>query len=338
MLVGVAVLAAACGGGGGETVVASGEAIVAPLAYEYVGGERVTYSFDGTVDMEMTAEGTGALAAGADADDMKMGVDFSGEMTIETAEGDEPGTTELTISMDVADFTVREATMGGESIPGGTEFVDSGAFDFPESTIVVDEQGNVVSVRIGGEELPAAFAAASGSLGPAGSGLDPAMFFNPAFPEGDLTVGSEWEIADTVDLPGMGTLRSHTTNQVTETFTKQGHDLFRVQSVTTLDSIEFDLFEMMQEMAASDPASAEMLGDPGAFFPEGMEMKMALEPAEITGDTWFDATSGMVARAHLEMPMDMSVAMTMPGEGSIQMDATISMAFDVEFISRTTTG
>ncbi len=338
ILAGLAVVAAACGGGGGETVVASGEALAAPLAYEYVGGEQLTYAFTGSVDMQMSGEGSGALGAGAGAGDMDASIDIAGDFTVSTAEGEEPGTTELTISMDVAGFDVNRLEMDGEDMSGAAAgFVDQGDFDFPDTKIVVDEQGNVVSVNVGGEELPAAFAAASGSFGPAGAGLDPTMFLNPSFPSGTLTVGSQWDTVDAIDMPGMGRLSVQTSNAVTETHSKDGHDLFLIESTTTMGAVEVDLFDMIGELAAADPAAASEFGDLGAMFPPGMEMNMSLVPGEITASTWFDATSGMVAHGQVRMPMDMTMEMVVPGEGEAKIDMSMEMAFELTFVERTRT-
>ncbi len=338
ILAGLAVIAAACGGGGGETVVASGEALAAPLAYEYVGGEQLTYAFTGSVDMQMSGEGSGALGAGAGAGDMDASIDIAGDFTVSTVEGEEPGTTELTISMDVASFSVNRLEMAGEDMTGAADgFMSQSDFDFPDTTIVVDAQGNVVSVNVGGEELPAAFAAASGSLGPAGAGLDPAMFLNPSFPSGELTVGSQWETVDSMELPGMGRLSVQTTNEVTQTHAKDGHDLFLIETTTTMGSVDVDLFDMLGELAAADPAAASEFGDLGAMFPPGMKMNMSLVPGEITGSTWFDATSGMVAQGQMHMPMDMSIEMVVPGEGEAKMDMSMVMDFEITFVERTRT-
>lgn len=338
MLVGLAVAAAACGGGGSETVVAGGEALAAPLAYEYVGGEQLTYAFTGSVNMQMTGEGSGVVGAGASAGDMDASIDVAGEFTISTADGEEPGTTELAISMDVASFEVNRLEMAGEDMTAAADgFVDQSGFDFPDTVIVLDAQGNVVSVNVGGEELPAALAAASGSFGPAGAGLDPALFFNPSFPAGELTVGSQWETVDSMDMPGMGRLSVQTTNRVTETHAKDGHDLFLIESASTMPSLEIDLFDMMGELAAADPAAASEFGDMGSLFPPGMEMNMALVPGEITGSTWFDATSGMVAHSQVHMPLDMTMEMVVPGEGEAKMNVSMDMTFDLTFKERTRT-
>ncbi len=344
-IVTLALVAAACGGGGEAAEVPQvpeAAGFVPPaegvaLAYSYAEQQALDYRFGMSLDMTATIDGLDA-AMGAPDGPMEMGIDMAGNIGYSIAPGADEGTSEITLGVGFDSLDVRKMTVGGESMldqvpEGGVDEIFATEGLIPEMTVVVDGQGNLLSLRYGDEEIPAGLLGGDpfgGSAMP-GGGLGPETLFGPSFPTDKLSVGSAWSVADQRDLPFGGPVDTNTEYRVAGTEVVRGRNLWVIESTTTTSDMEFDMGDMLESMA-SDPDlaatgfdSSEMMG----AMTEGMDMKFVIKPRPTKTTTWFDADAGLVIKTYGEGRVAMDMEMAMFGE-TMTMDVEMDMSLVME--------
>lgn len=291
------VVATACGTGGPE----AGPGVV--LRYAYQPGDGLSYDLDAALDLDMTASGDAAAAAGMDA---SMVMSVTARLDLSFALGPTPDTIEITIAEEVLEGGARMTTGGQEVLIPLDELA---AEMEQEIVIVVDPQGRPVSATIGGIALPAQFLTGASSFG---GGLTPQQF-GPEFPEGSLTVGVEWDTQQSADVLGMA-FSQHGRHRVVAQEELAGRPVYRIDSEITTAAFHTDLAGLMEALrqapdllAGSDPAELE--AGMAQFDSMGVTVEITMEESTATMTTWFDAAAGLVVRSVMETPMTMTMAM-----------------------------
>ncbi len=326
----VTLIAAACGNPA-ETAqpVGSGDVGAMELAYAYHPGEDISYRFTASIDMTADMSGAGADLMGGP---MVARMDISGTGDFSVADGSEPGTRAITASFDFDELEVRELTIGGEDMSDDVALAGLGDLAsadtyFPEVTVVVDEHGNVLSIGVDGTDLPVEMLGGD-LMGGFGDLMGPTSLFGPAFPEGELTVGSEWSSEDGYETPFFGPTHVTSDFRVTRGVVIEGHSMFLIESTTHMARVDVDLMEAFGQMAADDAGAMT------ALIPSDFGMQITIETSPIRSATWFDATAGLVTDSTTEMHMDMSMRIEMPGQGNQSVDMSMDATVGLEYLSR----
>ena len=105
-LLSLTILCAACGAGGPE----AGPGVV--LRYSYQPGDTLSYDLDAALDLDMTAAGNSAAAAGMDA---SMAMSVTARLDLGLALGPTPDTIEITVAEELLEGGAR-MTSGGREV------------------------------------------------------------------------------------------------------------------------------------------------------------------------------------------------------------------------------
>jgi hypothetical protein len=269
-------------------------------------------------------------------------VDISGtgNFTHAVAAGPEEGTYEIHITGDFSDLSVT-GTVDGEPVDG-SDVPDFAAMEPIDATVVIDEQGNVVSVD--GEEVEDPMAGLFGDLGSMSSspapGLDPGQFFGPLFSDSEVTVGDTW--SEEIETPGLAAdpIVTSVTSTITGVEEVDGAQVYVIDTATSTSLIEFDLAEFFRGMF-------------GAFAPEGaspedtaefedlmsqLQFLMTIDDTASQGTSRFDAAAGIVRQNETSAGSNITMDVTLPDEAtgelvSFQMDMTIDQDVSYQLIS-----
>jgi hypothetical protein len=341
LLVVLVLVVAACGEESADTTLPPGTEVTPQpvlLSYEFEPGTELRYEvrFDQHITISASGEPTalGGEDIPGDAD-----LDVSGVTTFtHTVEaGAEPGTYEITI---VGDFTDLELSgvLDGEPVESG-EFLDFAQIEPVETTVTVDEQGNVLSSTddefgLGGElggEL-------TGLASMASPGMDLGSLVGPSLSEREVTVGDTW--SETIENPvpfGGAVITTSVENEVTGTDTMDGVEVFVIETNSSTSMIEFDLGEMMVgffEAFMSAEATAEERAELEAML-EGLRFLIVVDPSSYRTTTWFDHTAGHSLRSESVGTTQMTYDINFPDEASGEMMAfTMDMTMDQKVAHR----
>lgn len=340
IIVALALAASACGDAGGPAVDPDGgftqghTGELLTLSYGFQPDTRLGYDFA----MDVTADVTADIPDAGDFGDMRMAMGMAGGLSFDLAPGPDAGTTEVTMGMELRDFTVREFSMGGISMLDEIGDQDLGelfaAEALPEITLVMDAQGNLLEMRSGDTPLPTDLFGSSlggGFSDPSGMSIQ-TMLFGPPLPEGEVRVGAEWTTDDSREVPFLGYVESHSRHRITGEDRVQGRDVLIIETVTDISDIELDFADMVDAMrdvdagamGITDTELAQMEAEIGAMDGLGFSMRLAYESLQST--TWFDPGAGLVVQTDGAGDMRMSMAFDMLGEsGSMDMDMTMSI-------------
>jgi hypothetical protein len=307
-------LAAACGAGGPE----AGPGVV--LRYSYQPGEALSYVLDAALDLDMTAAGNSAAAAGMDA---AMVMSVTARLDLGFALGPTPDTIEITVAEELLEGGARMTSGGREVLIPLDELAAEIEQDI---VIVVDPQGRPVSATVGGMALPAQFLSGASSFG---GGLTPQQF-GPEFPQTGLAVGAEWETEQSAEVLGLA-FRQHGRHRVVAQEELDGRLVYRIDSTITTGAIRTDLAALMEAMrqapellAGADPAELE--AGMAQFDSMGVTVDITMEESTATMTTWFDPAAGLVVRSVTETPMTMT--MTMRGIPGGDVEVVMEMTTD----------
>lgn len=341
LVIGLALLATACGGGtGGIQVINPDGAAVdgMALAYGLDPGQRIAYDLDMTMDMDMD------LTAPGMSGEAKMALDVGGLAKYAVGPGTEPGTVAVTMRASIENLDFREFTMDGQSLLGVMSEEDllaemGGADLLPEITVLLDERGNVLGVN-GGDAFSADFLSGfGGGLGPSQSSLGRESFFGPPFPDEQLGVGSQWTVEDRFDVAPLGNLDVTSTYVVTGRENLAGRDVFVIKSDVATSELKIDLadlFKSLLDASEGDLAGFGLTNDglQGGFedmFAE-IDGTIVMAPMRVTGTTWFDPAAGLIVRSSETAIVTMTMDMTMPGMGFAATDISATIGYELNLI------
>ena len=304
------------------------------LAYDYQPDSSLGYSLVMDMTMNATADFPGSGGAG----DMSMGMSMGGDIEYEIAPGAQAGSVELTMRSNLSAFDLNHFTVDGQSMANQLTSDDLAVLSdqsaLPEITVVVDQSGEVLELRYGDAAMPTDFLGGFGSGGfsdPTGMSLT--GMFGPEMPAEEVRVGAQWTVDSSQEIPLMGTLDSSTHYWITGEEQFNGHDVLVIVSQTTIEDIELDLLEMMQDMLEMDSASLaamgmgadEMAQMQSELFAE-IDMAMHFSYDDLSTTTYFDPAEGIVVWTATEAHMTGAVDMDTPdGSGTMAFDMLIDM-------------
>lgn len=314
-LIALIALTAACGSS------VTGEAAGDILHYSYRPGEALAY------EVELAVEGTSRSNGGAFGTmDWTMEMDITERLELAFTEGDDPATIRITMTQQVIDGEARTSTMGQEqSIP--LEQVTAGLMNQVE--VVIDPSGKLLSMSIGGSELPAQLLAAISGL--SGSTMLQPQQLGPEFPEDPLTVGDEWQSEGGGEVLGMEMTQTSRHRIVAEEDVL-GRRTYRIESRITTGPIMADLAGLIAALQEApglfgEGDAAQIEASIGQFDSLGIDLEFELAESTAVLTTWFDPAAGIVVRSHLEAPTTVIIRTAgLPGEGDGTM--TVEMATD----------
>ena len=327
----LALVVAACGGAGSEdgttstaadstTTAPSAEAVL--LSYELEPGTSFDYEVDMNQTIDLTTSGDTA-ALGEEELPGDMSIVLSGTTTFQhtVSDGPEPGTYSIEITGDFSDLEVS-GTVDGEPVDPA-EVPEMAEMEPVSVTLVVDEQGNVIpddSGGLGGDFL--------GDLG----GLDmldefgmsggPGQFVGPPLPDEEVTVGDTW--SETIEVPAMPDDEPITTqidNEVLDTDTIDGTEVFVIGTTTTTSPVEFDLAELLVGFLTAfvpEDATDEEMAEMEAL---AEQLRFAFSIDETVGEmtSWFDFEAGVTRQAEYTSDTHMVMDVNIPDETTGEM-------------------
>jgi hypothetical protein len=316
-LLSFALVAAACGEGAGTT----SETIT--LRYSYQPGDSLTYALTQQMTMAMTMTGAGDIGVPGTLD-MNMDMDMVSRLEYEIEEGPDPETIRITIGMTIVEGSGTMDTMGRiEEMSFDDLFSGVGPM---EIEMILDAQGNVIEILVGGHQLP------PGLFGDLGStpafGVGSPEHIGPQFPDGPIEVGRTWETEVVNAAFGIET-RVVGEHRITGTELVAGRDTYRIETITTTDPIVIvfeDLVDLIAENAAvfgQEASAAEMASAMEELEILDIEMNYRIDGFTIEMTSWFDADEGVLVRAEWSGPMTMSMEMKNLPDGS-----DMEMSFD----------
>lgn len=322
-----AMLAAACGGGAVEETTTSTQpttttgpnaGIPDPILLSYTLEPGTTLEYEVTLDLEIDLTSTGdtaALSDGEEAMPSEASVIMTGttRFTHTIAEGPEPGTYEITIVGDFSDLELT-GTIDGEPVDASEapEFADIPPV---ETTVIVDEQGNIIEA---GEGLGDLFGEGGlddlGSFG--GPGTDLGRFIGPPFSDEEVTVGAVWQ--KTVERQNFLTdpITTDIRSEVTGFDTAECPSAFAIDTQSVTSEISFDLGELLVgffEAFIPEGASDEELAELEALK-EQLKFQMSVDETTQDLATCFDAGLGAVQSASYTSASRVAMDVNMPDE------------------------
>jgi len=282
--------------------------------------------------MDMTTEGDFGLPGGLD---MTLDMDLAARSTYDIEEGPDPETVRLTVSTDIVDGSASMEMLGmTEAIPLDDLAGEMATFDME---MVIDAQGNVVEMLVGGQAIPVGLLDGLGGAGSGSllSGFDSGQLLGPELPEGPISVGSTWTTE--VNSDGFGlSFHSRSEHTIAATEVVAGHDTYRIETVTTTDEISLNFEDLMTALAENSEDLAALSGENisgaeleaalGMFAVMGIEMNYRMDRSVAETTTWFDAAGGVVVRMEMTSPQRASIEMTgIPDTGDIEMVMDMTM-------------
>jgi len=349
----LALVLAACGGAATDettttdvpvttTTMAGPEAI--ELAYALEAGQTFTYEVDMDQSIVMDIEGDPTALAEAEGEEVpeQMDLDISGTTTFtySVADGPEPGTYEVTITGDFANLEFS-GTVDGEPISeDGAELPDMAEMDPVDVTIVVDEQGNVITDDSGmGEDFLGSLGGLDmlSRLGPAaGAGTD--QFVGPPLSDEEVRVGDTW--SETVEIPTLPDDEPITTTiegEVVATEQLDGAEVFVIETTTSTSAVEFDLAELLIGFMTTfvpEDATEEDLAEMDALV-ENLRFAFAVDPQVGQMTTWFDHEAGIARQANFVNSTHMVMDINIPDEETSELvEMGLDMTIDQDMTYR----
>ena len=332
------------------TTMAAPEAIL--LSYTLEPGSSLSYEVDLDQSIQMDVEGDPAVLAEAGEEEFPESLDLkmvgTTMFTHSVADGPEEGTYEITITGDFSDLEIT-GTIDGEDIAGNDALIpdDFTGMEPIEKTVIVDEQGNVITPD---DEFGGDFFGDMGGMGGLGmledfgAGGSPGQFIGPPFSDEPVTVGDTW--TNTFELPMMpGGGEEITTTVVSEVVSSEqrdGVEVLVIDTTTSTSAIEFDFAEVLIGFMTAfipEDASDEELAEMEALT-EQLRFAFSVDPSEVEMTTWFDPEAGVAVEAHMVNDSHVVMDIAMPDEVSGQvvellMDMTIGSDITYRMVDST---
>lgn len=289
------------------------------LTYTYAVGDAPVYDLSSRQHVVVSADGDpGALAEDLEVPfTADVTTSASTELSYTVADGPREGTYEISLHAAFPDVAV-EGTVNGEPIEEGST-TDLGTMEPIDATVVVDEQGRILSEE--GEPLDL-----GGLLDEFGGegGLVPGATnrpFGPAFPEDrPLTVGDSWTEEESRTLPDGTTVTATTVHEVVAAEELDGIPVLVIESTTTTGEATVDVGALLGDLVAGFPEGE----DAAAATPD---LRVALAPSTKVARTWFDPEAGTVRRAETSSSAVIRMEAIVPGDST---SLTMEMRLDTE--------
>jgi hypothetical protein len=331
-VIALALVAAACGQSSADsTTVPTTEPAPEAVQLSYSFEPGTTFQYEVSFDQQLNMSTTGDSAALGEEEmpgQADLGISGVTTFTHTVEEGAEPGTFDITILGDFTDLTVT-GTVDGEPVDSG-EIPELADIEPVETTITVDEQGNVLST---GEEdlgLGGVLGGDPSALGALGSpNMDFGTSIGPPLADREVTVGDTW--SETLEEPmpfGEQTITTTVENEVTGTDTIDGADVFVIETISTTSLIEFDLAEMMIGFFAAfmpEEATPEERAEVEAMM-ANLRFLMTIQPSDYTTTSWFDPAAGYARRAETAGSSQITFDVNFPDEATGE---TVAFAMDM---------
>ncbi|MCI0544723.1 MAG: hypothetical protein L0Z49_09820 [Actinobacteria bacterium] len=324
----VALVAAACNPAP-ETQTTEAPATAAPpeaVLLSYTLEPGTSFQYEVTLDQSFDVDTTGDPSAFGDEEvPGEMSIQMTGVtlFTHTVNEGPTPGTYELTITGDFTDLEFS-GTIDGEPVDSA-EIPDLGAIEPVDVTVIVDEQGNVVSGEGAGLEdlLGGGALGGLGSLESFGEGMDLGRFVGPPLSDGEVTVGDTWTEEIVVpSFTGEGSMGSTVVEStVTGTDTIDGVEVFVIDTTISVPEIAFDLAEMllgMFEAFLPEDATDEELAEL-EMLQDQLRFQFTMDPSVSHSTTWFDHEAGLARRSDYAGDQVLAMDINVPDEETGEM-------------------
>jgi hypothetical protein len=300
------------------------------LSYTLEPGASFTYEVDLDQAIDLTTSGD-AEALGEEEIPGEMSITMKGTSTFThtVAEGPTPGTFEVRI---VGDFSNLEFSGTMDGVPvDPTEIPDLAEMEPIDVTVVVDEQGNVISGAEGDmNDLLGEFGGGLGGLEGFTQGSPLGGFVGPPFSDEEVTVGDSW--SETVETP-LFEDEVHTTeieSTVTGTDAVDGVDVLVIETTISSAELDFDLAELLIGMFgtflpedATDEEKAEL-----DALAEHLRFRFVVAASVGEMTTLFDPESGMTVSSEFSGANQMEMDINMPDDETGEMVA-FGMAMDL---------
>jgi hypothetical protein len=325
----VALVLVACGGS--ETTTSAPQSADAVLlSYSLAAGDEFQYEVGLDQHIDLTATGD-ASAMGEEDIPGEASVDITGTavFTHTVAAGPDEGTYEIHITGSFDDVSVT-GTVDGEPVDS-SEVPDFASMDPIDVTVVVDDQGNVISA--GGEELEDPLGGMFGDLGSMSNGapapgLDPGQFFGPLFSDEEVAVGDTW--SDEIETPGLGDepIVTSVTNTITGVEEFDGVEVYVIDTNSTTSPIEFDLGEFFRGLFGAFAPEGSTTPEDAAQFDEAMsqlKFLISVDDTSANGTTRFDAEAGVASQSEINSSTHITMDMAIPDDATGEI-----MAFQTE--------
>jgi hypothetical protein len=311
------------------------------LSYSLEAGDEFQYEVG--INQHIDVEAAGDTTAMGEELPGSASVDIAGTGTFThtVAAGPEDGTYEIHITGDFQNLSVT-GTVDGEPVDS-REVPDFAAMEPIDKTVVVDEQGNVVSVD--GEEVTDPMAGMFGNLGSMSGtpapGIDPGQFFGPLFSDDEVTVGDTW--SDEIETPGVVAeepIVTSVTNTITGVEEVDGTQLYVIDTATSTSLIEFDLAEFFRGLFGAFAPEGATEEDTAEFEEAMSQLKFLMTIDETSSDATsrFDAEAGVVHSTDVAAASHITMDMLVPDEESgemvgFQMDMTMDQELTYQLLS-----
>jgi len=280
--------------------------------------------------MEMTGTGDLGIPGGLD---MTMTMAMAARSTYDITEGPDPETVRLSTSTNILDGTGSIEMLGmTQDLPFSEIAGEASSMDVE---MVINAQGEIVEILIGGQALPPGLLDNLGELGGTSplSQLDPTQLVGPVLPDGPIKVGATWSTEATDSLLGITTTTEST---IAGTQVVAGRDTYRIETVSTTEAFEFTFADLMDliaanadtfaELSGEDMSAAEMQAAFSMIETMGMNMIYRMDRSVILMTTWFDAADGVVVRVEMNGPQHVYLEMSgIPDAGDITLDMDMTM-------------
>jgi hypothetical protein len=338
LLTALVLVLTACTGGGDSSDTTTTTAEATPttsepppeaiqLAYSLQPGSSFSYEVTLDQQIDLTTEGDGT-AAGDEELPGSMSIDLDGTtiFTHTVAEGPEPGTYEVTIQGEFTDLAV-EGTVDGEPVQSG-DIPDVAEMDPIDLTIIVDEQGNIVSEPGQMGDLFGGDLGGLGGLENLAPGNELGRLVGPPLPDQPVTMGDSWSDTREIPMP-MGIegdpVTTEINSEVTGSDTIDGQEVLVIETEMITSPIEFDLAEFLIGFFSAflgEDATAEDRAELDALI-EDLRFLFIIDESVGNMTTWFDADAGIAHQAELDNETHLIMDLNMPDETTGEMMALI---------------
>jgi hypothetical protein len=351
----ITLVVAACGSDAGpnstdgapDSTQAAPEAV--QLSYSLEPGSSMTYEVDMDQSIQMDIEGDPTALAEAGDEDFPATMDIRmtgiSTFTHSVADGPEPGTFEITITGDFSDVEFS-GTVDGEDITSGDDPAipdDFSAMEPVETTIIVDEQGNIIPSEEGGmgEEFFGDLGGLGGldMLGSLGSAAgSPGQFVGPPLTDEEVTVGDTWsETVEVPTLPDSDPIVTTVDSEVVASEDLDGTPVFVIETKTSTSAIDFDFAEMIVGFMTAflpEDASDEDIAEMEALT-EQLRFAFSVDPSDAAMTTWFDAEAGLSRQADVTTDSHVVMDIAMPDETTGELvELAMDMTIDSNLVYR----